>query len=386
MADKITVQPLPLKHRNRTFYLLVTLFLLVLPFLYLYATGYRFDFKKPTQLISTGGLYLAVERTGAEIYIDDELVRETRTFRRAFYAQNIDTGTHRVHVQKEGYHTWVKELPVSKHLVTEAQAFNLPLVPQVRVVAPWQTATGTQVMHAPLLSASTTNAVLVSTSTATSSLVRNTEYASLFARFMPATTTPATTVSGRTPSTTASTSVSSATSTVIGNGVQLTMVGEDLYATWVGSFETMPYYYCAEDFPRYSTSTPTSTIIAPEEAEEVDQTPNDDGFFMHPLQTLAPNTPCEPTIKIDRQWQTIHDFDFYPGSSDLVLVALDTGIYAVEIDDRAWQNVQPVLLGEHLSMLLDNGNLFVYDGSLIYQVLLNADITPVQEAVEDVIS
>lgn len=370
MNDNITVQPLPYKARQRTFTLLVALFVVALPFLYLYATGYRFDFRKPTQLISTGGLYLAVERTGAEIYIDNELVRQTRTFRKAFYAQNIDVGTHRVHVQKEGYHTWVKELPVSKHLVTEAEAFNLPLVPQVRVIAELTNATGTPVIRVPMLFASSTQPVLFSTTTPTSTLTRNQEYRSLLTHFVAATSSATTTRSASTPSTTSAVLQDEATSTVRSNDVQLALVGEDLYATWVGSFETMPYYYCAEEFPRYTDSKPTTTI-------ETVELETQDPFIIHPLQSLAPGASCNPTIRIDRKWQTVRDFDFYPGSTDIVLVVLDDGIYAVEIDDRAWQNVQPVLQGNNLKMYIENGNLYAYDGHTIYQVLLDTELATI---------
>ena len=141
MESHIEVQPLPHKTRKRTFLFLVLVFITSLPFLYLYATGYRFDFQKPTNLISTGGIYVAAERAGAEIFIDGELVRETRTFRKAFYAQNLDAGTHRISVQKEGYPTCVKELPVTWRLVTEAEAFNIPLVPRSRCIMWWQPAT-----------------------------------------------------------------------------------------------------------------------------------------------------------------------------------------------------------------------------------------------------
>ena len=89
--DKLKeVQPLPYRKRRRTFFFLLALFVISLPFLYLYATGYRFDLSDTNAIVGTGGIYVAAERTGAEIYIDDELVRETRVFRTAFYAQNLD--------------------------------------------------------------------------------------------------------------------------------------------------------------------------------------------------------------------------------------------------------------------------------------------------------
>jgi protein associated with RNAse G/E len=45
-------------------------------------------------------------------------------------------------------------------------------------------------------------------------------------------------------------------------------------------------------------------------------------------------------------------------------------VYVVEIDDRSWQNVQPLLQGEGLSFYIENGNIYVYDGKLIYQVII----------------
>jgi hypothetical protein len=391
MSHEFSVQPLPYRERRRTFLLLLTLFIVSLPFLYLYATGYRFDLNTlGKNIVSTGGMYIAVERTGAEIYIDGELVRETRVFRRAFYAQNIDPGTHRVHVQKEGHHTWVKELPVTPHLVTEAQAFNLPLVPQVRVIAPWQTATGSAVVREPLLHASTTNEVVATTTKATSTLTRSAEYDTLVRLF--ASSTPTTTptavenVTKRIESlieapqaTTSTTTETTATSTIEKGGVRLYRDGEEVYAAWVGSFEQMPYYYCADAFPPYSTSTPTSTresarISDASVARGLDAIAEDvavrEEGYMHPVQTVSPDAVCDPKIRIDRKWQQVRAFDFVPNSSDFIIMGLEGGIYVVEVDDRSWQNMQPIMEGDELDFRVENGVVYIFNGELIYQMRL----------------
>ncbi len=54
-------------------------------------------------------------------------------------------------------------------------------------------------------------------------------------------------------------------------------------------------------------------------------------------------------------------------------MVLEDGIYVVEIDDRSWQNVQPLMLGNNLSMYIENGNIFVYDGVLIYQIIFDTE-------------
>lgn len=379
MEDHIHVKPLPYKTRQRTFGLLFLVFAASLPFLYLYATGYRFDFEKPTNLVSTGGIYVAAERAGANIYIDNKLVRETRTFRKAFYAQSLDAGTHRVNVQKDGYHTWVKELPVSKHLVTEAEAFNLPLVPNVRVISRYVSATGTMIVSAPLMHASSTNEVLATTTArvikGVPTFALNDEFKSLATNFGTTSTstkdeTPAQHIADllQKTATTSSVEADVATSTIFSNGVKLYESSNEVFATWVGSFEEMPYYYCAPDFEPYSTSTPTTTQTIELQRDETDVVPEEGLATMHPVQTLPKDLVCDPTIRIDRKWQEVTDFDFYPGTTDFVIVVLQDGVYVVEVDDRSWQNVQPLFMGNNLKLYIENGNIYVYDGELIYQV------------------
>jgi hypothetical protein len=381
MDTHIHVKPLPYKTRQRTFGLLILVFLVSLPFLYLYATGYRLDYRKPTNLVSTGGIYLAVNQEDVEIYIDDVLSRELRSFRKAYYAQSLDAGTHRVHVQKEGYHTWVKELPVSKHLVTEAEAFNLPLVPQVRVISQWQSATGSMVVSAPLVNASSTNELFATTTKRTTGFVSNPEFVAFMTQFgTTSTSTKKETAAQQIKELLRGDATSTdalieevATTTIISGGVKLHEQGEELFATWVGSFEQMPYYYCAPDFPRYSSSTPevvpeTVTLVEPVKEEVVEEE-----FVMHPVQTVTEDLACEPTIRIDRKWQAVHDFDFLPGSTDFVIIALEDGVYVVEVDDRSWQNVQPLMMGKNLRMHIEGGNVYLYDGTLIYQVVIEKE-------------
>lgn len=358
-----TLQPLPRQQRRFIFGALVTLFVLLLPALFLYATGYRFTFDDTASFVSTGGIYVSADKTGAEIYIDDELVRETRTFRKAFYAQGITPGLHRIYVQKEDHHTWVKELPVYEYLVTEALAFNLPEVFDVRIISPWRTTDGVVVVSATsTLHASTTNEFVVSQNIL-SSFVPDTEYATLLQLFETATGTA---VSGRTVSSVAEevalfldSSPQLATTTKESGGVRLYKSNGDVFATWTGSRGQMPYYYCAQDFEyslRYTDDMYADVAY--------------NRGLIGPVQYVPEDIACEPTILIQRKNEEVTSFDFYPGSTDLVILARASGVYVHEIDDRAWQNTQPLLLGEGLDVRVANGNVYVYDGSLIYQVLI----------------
>ncbi len=382
MSTLPPTRPLPQRHRRYTFLLLLGLFMVAIPLLYLYATGYRYDFTGKNNFISTGGIFIGAERTGAEIYIDSELVRETRVFRRAFYAQNLDPGTHRVHVQRPGSHTWVKELPVYPHLVTEAQAFNLPIVPEARIISEWNTKDGEVVAPMPyILRATTTQEFFFASTTATTTYALQSEYRTRLELFEPATTTPV--VKPITPvragvekiesllaTTTATTTEEVATTTKEQNGVRLFQDGEDVYAEWVGLREGMPYYYCAEPFEAMATNTVALSVPVASVGSALVAAAKDPVDLTVQVQEVPLDAPCVPEIRIDRKWQKVNTFDFFPGSTDLVIMGLEKGIYAVEVDDRAWQNVQPLMEGEGLRVRVDAGRIYIYDGTLIYEMIV----------------
>lgn len=366
------VQPLSYKHRFLFFYLLAGIFFVSLPFLFLYATGYRFSWVGES-LVSTGGIYVATERSGAQIYIDDQLVRETRIFRRAFYAQGLDAKTHKVYVQKTGHHTWVKELPVYAHIVTEAQAFNLPLVPSVRVITKWKTQAGVGVLTsrlAVLESASSSNQLLFEPRASTSTLVANQEYTELLKQFE--TDIEQESVLARAKNNiTGNTATTTATSTKEWRGVRLFEENDEVYATYVGNRESMPYYYCADKFPAYEAATSTvsfenkkNVAMAYSGASPLE----DESETNLPVQKISEDQECDPTIKMDRKGEEVSHFDFFPNSVDLVILGTESGLYVVEIDDRSWQNRQPLLPGKNLTFRIVGGAVYAYDGKVIYQV------------------
>ena len=366
------VEPLSYRHRNLFFYTLVFIFVAALPFLFLYAAGFRFNIWQ-TSLVSTGGLYVAAERTGAEIYINDELVRETRVFRRAFYAQGLDARTHRVHVQKNDHHTWVKELPVYPHLVTEAQSFNLPLVPTLRVISPYQTSNGLAVLSATtsVLEVSTPqNQLLIENRPTTTTRLPNLEYTDLLRYFDDSDLSESPTVTNQlaVPSNSTSSAVI-ATTTKESNDVLLFEDNGKIFARYVGPQNSMPYYYCADPFPPYvenlSTTTARTNLTKVAEAKEVFE-----NELMLEVQTATDKTGCDNTIEIDTFGEDVTYFDFFPSSVDLTVVSAETGVYVIEIDDRGWQNRQAIIEGEGLRAVVVSGAIYIYDGEIIYQVVI----------------
>ena len=369
------VKPLSYKHRNVVFVLLTIVFLLSLPAFIFYGMGYRYSFFAETPTITaTGGLYIVAEAENGHVYIDDIESDNVRVFRKASYLQGIEPGLHRVHVQVEGSHTWVKELEVNPQIVTEAESFNLPLVPQVRPITKYLTKNNQLIYLAtstPILSrASSTDVFSVSTNTATSSLIINQEFTLLSELFAEKASTTAKRLALETQKekdkfkfATITKEIEAeeeaATTTITRDKITLYKKDEDVFARAIGIDKQVPGYYC-------------SNVIATTTKAGIDTKLQNFGN-LDQLATTADDKSqlrvCRTDIRIDRKWQTVHDFNFFPDNVNLVLMHLDDGIYVVEIDDRSWQNTQLLYPGENLQMLLYRDSIFVKDGNNIFEAI-----------------
>lgn len=343
-----------------------------------YATGYRYDFgSDANNIVGTGGMYVTAEVDDVDIYLDEEPVNNMRIFRSATYIQNIDESVHRLTVQRTGLQTWVKDLPVFQYIVTEAQSFNMPERPQVRLVSEYETATGTAVVMvastttAVLPQASTTNQLFTATSTATSSLVLNPEYEYVVSLFASSTATSTGLVERMVGeveeafsfNSEATTTEPTATTTKLWRDVTLFERGEEVYAAWRGNQDAIPYYYCV-DFETASTTRSNFGDHVYEAIAPIVASSSEENVFEQNGRTIV----CRDEIRLDRQWQEVMLFDFFPGSTDLVLLLLENGLYVSEIDDRAWQNNQLLYGGTDLEVVLDGGQIFVFDGTYYFEL------------------
>lgn len=372
---KPNVQPLARWHRKLIFILLVCAFLFSMPVFMFYATGYRYDFfSKSPSITVTGGMYVAVDALDGAIFVDETEVKNARDFRNASYINGVTPGLHRLHVQAPRLYTWVKELSVYPHLVTEAESFNLPLVPQIRPVTQYETVDGAAIFVVKgtssvpfILDFASSSIPFFSTTTkATSTFSVNQEYALLKSLFEEkASSTKKRLVDEEAFGFATSTKEDniSSTSTVTKNNITLYKAGEEVFAKAIGTGKQIPHYYCTSELTHSSSTDLGKDLqtVLEEQGETV---------LTNKLNELsATGLTCRTDIRIDRKWQNVIDFTFYPGNEDLILMHLEEGIYVVEIDDRAWQNTQVLYPGKNLMMLVEGNSIFIKDGSLILEAL-----------------
>jgi len=378
------INVLPHKHRSRFFWLLVVVFMVALPSLIFYTTGYRLSFEnEETTIVTTGGMYVTTDNLEVDVYMNEEKVEKPRLFRSAYYIQNIETGQHRIVVQRPDLQTWVKEIPVDPYIVTEAAAFNMPVLPHLRPITQFTTATGTLVYRAeePVKAifdkATSTEPTVFSTSTATSSFMVNEEF--VFTRSLFSTTSTTTQPMFErlleqvdrfrfaTSSDAATTSSSTDIARLMRGDMELFDFEGELYARWDGSLNSIPHYFCVSSSSAASTTFRYGEHVADaiEEARLSTSTPlyyEDDRV-------------CRPNIKLDRLRQDVSYYAFFPNSSDLVVMHLQDGVYVTEIDDRAWQNTQLLYPGEGLKVVVENDIIYLKDRELYFEII--TEIEPI---------
>lgn len=381
MPQEPQISGMSSRRRTVFFWGLVLIFLALLPTMIFYTTGYRFDiFNDDTpNIVTTGGIYISTQSTDVDVYLDEEQIERPRLFRNAYYIQDIESGVRRVVVQGEGIQTWVKMIPVNSHIVTEAAAFNLPTLPRLRPVTEFQTSAGVAVYFASstpttlFVDATTTQTFIVATSSRTSSYVVNPEHEFVMSLF--GTSTASTTsifadflldldrFRFRAPGEDVATTSTSTPIIIEQNNIRLTARELELYAVWQGKDQDVPYYFCVSS----SSATTTTTRYG----EHVS-----DAIFSQLGTTTATSTLvmvddliCRTEIKLDRLRQDVYLYDFFPGSSDLVLLHLQDGLYVTEIDDRAWQNTQLLYGGDDFRVSIENGVIYVEEGGNYFEII-----------------
>lgn len=370
------IKSLSYKKRQSFFLVLLLIFIIALPTFIFYTSGYRLSFEdEQTTIVTTGGIYITTDNLEVDVYMDEEWVERPRLFRSAYYIQNLQSGLHRVVVQRPGLHTWVKLLPVDSNIVTEAAAFNMPEFPHIRPIAEYVNQNGQGVFLAASTStdlfpkATTTGNFIVVTRATPSTLSSNSEYeyvADLFASSTATSTSIISRLEEEIERFRFASSTATATPVYIEQGnVRLIPRDGDLYARWIGSGASTPHYFCTPQ----AASTTVAYRLGLHFAQQIEE------------QRLSTTTPlhtegdriCRSEIRIDRKWQDIKYYEFFPGTSDLIVLLLEDGLYVTEIDDRAWQNTQQVYPGDNFRAVVTDTNIYIEEDGMYFELLTKID-------------
>lgn len=127
------MQPLSKLKRRLYLYGLMLVFVLCLPIVMFYANGYRFQ--SGIGFVRTGSIIISVSESNAAFSLDGVEIGASGFLRHNFYVDNLAPGTYQILVTREGDHPWHRTLIVEPELVTDAQAFLVPVeITSIRLV------------------------------------------------------------------------------------------------------------------------------------------------------------------------------------------------------------------------------------------------------------
>lgn len=306
---------MPLQKRRFYFYVFTVIFFLVIPFIVLHESGYRLG--ENFKFVKTGGVYIYSPEPGSEIYLNGDKIEETGFFLKDFFVDDLKPDKYSILISKEKFWPWAKNVTIKEGMVAEAIAFLIPKDPEGEIIP------------------KTLEAISATSSPKKSPV--NPEYleiASLFEaekikekeRIKKAAL--AQTVSANATSTATETEKLYEKISPRGK-VGLWREDSKIFAKWLKSDRSLPYYFCEGN-----------------------------------------NENCREVVTVFNSPSTIKSLDFYPGRDDVVIIAVENGIFAIEIDQRKIQNFQPIYKGVDPYFLNDGGTFYVKDKDVIIKIKL----------------
>lgn len=124
---------------------------------------------------------------------------------------------------------------------------------------------------------------------------------------------------------TATSSIASSTAIAKAQGItkgkmRVWKENNSIFASWSGSADRIPSYFCGTD------------------------------------------NICVDTITVFQSATPVGRIDFYPGREDAIMLTLDRGIYAMEIDIRNYHNFYPIYKGNDPDFRIDGTDVYIKDG------------------------
>ena len=350
------MKPLSKKARLGSGIFLVIIFVILAPLLLANSFGYHLGkLGDVFTLVKTGGIYVASDVSGVQIYVNGEYFKDSGLFIRNMLVQDLDPDkVHEIVAQKEGRNDWRKTLPVYESLVTESRVLMLPVKVDTIPTFPFIDGLG------------------IGTTTATATLKKNTELSEDVL------------VDGYVPSNSLYRNIINLFSDKDGDAYSTTtsLITKEIQASIEGSVDDFaPTSTSTKDIPEYFINL---GIEDPDDLENLitlkDQVlwlengniilnwinKDDKPLYYYCLNNLE----CRDKIVLDWEGEII-SFDFLPGREDVFIVLTGDGIYAVEVDDRSERNIQEIYLGNDLDFRKDSSNkIIVKDKFIFHEIVL----------------
>jgi hypothetical protein len=328
-------------------------FLIVVPPLLLYTTGYRIS--RDFSITKTGGIYISSPKSGSEIFLNNKLKKKTNILQSGIFIQNLKPKTYSVLVGKEGYWPWHKNLEVREQFVTEAAAFLVKRNPKGNAILKGAFIN----MHASLY-----NKVLMfeEKTSSLSSLKKISFYLPEKDEFL-------------TKDSLKTRNALSFYGSISGikwekNGVVFKTEKGAVRAKFNFDDRTVDAFYAAPDSAKFkledSYAKTKKHVKIWHDSDNIIWVDWLDKTYTPPYY-LCGFGDCVFPKQVFNSRFPIKNIDFFPHRRDVIIAAIGNGVYAMELDDRGGRMLQPIYKGKNPNFgvfqdkekiyILDEGNL-----------------------------
>jgi len=332
-----------LKTRRKLFWLSVVIFLIIAPPIVLYTTGWRLT--SDLKIKRIGGLFIAVPESGSEVFLNGKFVKGTNFLRSGIFMQNLTPGPYSVMVSKEGFWPWTKKLPVVENAVAEAKALMTPqnINGEIMLKGKFES----------IYSSNQNSPILLEEK-------KGDSYALTF--YIPDEN------EFLTPANSSSKKILSA------NPKLKTIYWRDGEADVFFENKTIALTF---DPVKRSVSAKNSPLKLDETASVLPHQINMDyrqraniwhdekNVWVEWLSDALPHYLSSKKENIFQTKNSIRNAAFFPKKSDIAVVAVENGVFVLELDGRGTRNFQPIYKGKNPLFTVLNNKIYVLDQGVL---------------------
>lgn len=335
-----------LKTRRKLFWLSVLVFLIISPPVLLYTTGWRLTSEFKIKRI--GGLFVAVPESGAGVFLNGKLVKNSNFLQSGVFIQNLTPGVYSVMVSKDGFWPWTKKLMVAESAVAEAKALMIPqnLTGEILLKGQFESIYSSNQNSPILLEEKKANGYAM-----TFYLPQDNEFL---------------------------TPLNSSSKKLLSNEQKLkTMSWKENGADVFFEDKTISLNF---DFSKRSVLANKSQLkpdsepaLLPHQAgadfrKKAEMTYDDKKITVKWFSLPLPYFLSSEEEIIFQTKSVIRHASFFPKRSDLALVAVENGVFALELDGRSARNFQPIYKGKEPTFAVLNDEIFVLDKGVLAKI------------------
>ncbi len=298
-----------LKRKIITLFFII-LFIILAPTIVFYAIGNVLG--DGWNILPTGGIFLKSMETGANLFINEKKITTISFFSRDYYIKNLKPGLYSVLVQKDGYNEWNNKIKVFANRVTESNVFILP-----SQIIPLDIEEEIEIEQI----SGTTTEKIYKINPKYEIAVNIFDDSLLFGKYI--------SVLSTTTGTTTKYALGTKENPIKNRHMLIWAENKQVFFGWSGSLDSSPRIFCTE----YSN-----------------------------------NINCTKELIAYSFESQIRNLDFFPGESEICIVAVGNNIYAVEAERNPDKKLQIIYSGNEPDFRVFNDLIYIKEGNLFKQI------------------